>query len=102
MWRDPDHTNLYEWSEYKAGLSAMETGAASLSAAMKIIRSGLSGNEPYTHFVLSYPTAMSGGPTYNNPHALLGRPEKNVNCPDCNADLQITEDNNLKFIKHNI
>ena len=66
MWRDPEHRNLHEWSEYKLGMSAMEAGARSLTAAMKIVRKGLECD--YTHFVLSYPNAMQGSPTQNNPH----------------------------------
>lgn len=67
MWHDPDHIDASKWSEYKPGMSALETGAGSLSTAMKIVRDGLRGN--YTHFVLSYPVAMHGPPTSGNPHS---------------------------------
>jgi hypothetical protein len=74
MWKDPDHKNLNKWSEYKAGMSAFSTGAASLTNAMEIVRSGLA-REEYTHFVLSYPIAMQGI-TEGNPHSFFNRPLK--------------------------
>jgi hypothetical protein len=66
MWRDPDHKNLLKWSEFKPGMSSFSTGAGSLTSAMKIVRINLESG--YTHFVLSYPVAMQGGPTEDNPH----------------------------------
>lgn len=71
MWRDENYKNLYEWKEYERGMSAMETGAGSLTQAFKTVKHGL--KTGYTHFVLSYPEAMSGGPTKNNPHSLVFR-----------------------------
>lgn len=73
MWRNPDQKDLSEWEDFESGMSAMETGAGSLTAAMKLLRQGL--KRGYTHFVLSYPVAMSGKSTCNNVHSLLGHPD---------------------------
>jgi len=73
MWINPAQKSLSEWENFKSDMSAMEMGAGSLTAAMKIVRNGL--KRGYTHFTLSYPTAMHGAPTRNNPHSLVGHPD---------------------------
>ena len=65
MWRTDEPLDLYNFQDYKLGNSAMTTGAGSLTAAMKIVKQGL--KQDYTHFMLSYPVAMRGGPTINTP-----------------------------------
>lgn len=72
MWIHPVD-DLSQWQGFKTGMPAMETGAGSLTAAMKIVRSGL--KRGYTHFVLSYPVSMGGPATQNNPHSMLGHPD---------------------------
>ena len=73
MWRNPDQKNLHEWENFKTGMSSMETGAGSLTAAMKIVRQGL--KLGHTHFVLSYPISRYGPPTRNNPHSIIDHPD---------------------------
>lgn len=73
MWRDPDHTDLAKWKEWERGMPSMETGAASMESATKIVNEGL--DMGYTHFVLSYPVSMSGPSTRGNPHGMVWRPE---------------------------
>ena len=74
MWNNPEQKSLLEWEDFKTDMSAMETGAGSLTAAMKIVKDGLKRGH-YTHFILSYPVAMQGGPTRNNPHAMTSHPD---------------------------
>lgn len=68
LWRDPSHVDLGKWKEYDHGMSAMETGANTVKAAMKIVEAGLKSD--YTHFVLSYPIAKHSVVTRGNPHSL--------------------------------
>lgn len=70
LWVNDNQMSLTDWEGCKPGMSALETGAGSLSSAMKIVRDGL--KRGYTHFVLSYPVAMQGV-TNRNPHSFFGR-----------------------------
>ena len=73
MWVDPDHKDLHKWKEYERGMSSMETGADSMESATRIVNQGL--GMGYTHFVLSYPVAMMGPSTRDNPHGIMWRPQ---------------------------
>lgn len=56
-WKN-DNYDLYNYEGYKNGMSAMSTGATSLSKAFKIIKENL--KTGHTHFLISYPIANSG------------------------------------------
>lgn len=66
MWRDDEHKDNSRWSEFKLGMSSLETGAKSLAEANKIVKRGL--ESEYTHFVLSYPVSNQSV-TKGNPHS---------------------------------
>jgi len=53
---DPNNPNEYQG--FKNGMSAMQTGAGSLNKTFKIIKEQL--KQGHTHFLISYPIAMSG------------------------------------------
>lgn len=59
MWKNTNPLfEVHTWEDFKNGDSAMETGAGSLHAAMKIVKMHL--GDGYTHFTLKYPCAMHG------------------------------------------